>query len=143
MNVSNRLQFTDTNILVYAYNMADPQKQHRAHMLINGLWESGAGALSIQVLQEFYVTVTRKIAKPLLSEAVLSIIKDLGNWVVHSPSVDDLTEAISIQQRNQLSFWDALMIGSAKKLGCLIIWTEDLNNGQLYEGIQALNPFIN
>jgi predicted nucleic acid-binding protein len=142
MNGNHKPQFIDTNILVYAYNSADPQKQQLASALINELWESRQGHLSIQVLQEFYVTVTQKIARPLLPEVALPIVGDFGNWVVHSPGVEDLLDAIAIQQKNQLSFWDALIICSAKKLACSIIWTEDLNNGQFYEGLQACNPFL-
>jgi Predicted nucleic-acid-binding protein, contains PIN domain len=142
MNDNYKLQFIDTNILVYAYNAAEPQKQQLAGALINELWESRLGHLSIQILQEFYVTVTQKIAHPLPPEVALPIVGDFGNWVVHSPTVEDLLDAIAIQQKYQLSFGDALMICSAKKLSCAIIWTEDLNNGQFYEGLQVCNPFL-
>jgi len=69
------------------------------------------------------------------------IISDLSQWKLHIPIVSDVLEAIDIHQRNKLSFWDALIICSAKKLGCAILWTEDLNTGQCYEGVKVLNPF--
>jgi predicted nucleic acid-binding protein len=69
------------------------------------------------------------------------IISDLSAWRLHVPDVSDILEAIDIQQRNKLSFWDALIICSAKKLGCVVLLTEDFNSGQLYEGIRVQNPF--
>ena len=135
-------QFVDTNVLVYAHDITAGSKHIQAKTLIGNLWNSGHGCLSIQVLQEFYVTVVQKVANPLLPEVTARIISDLSQWRLHVPEVDDVLEAIDIHQRNRLSFWDALIICSAKKLGCTVLLTEDLNNGQFYEGVQAQNPFI-
>lgn len=135
-------QFVDTNILVYAHDASAGDKHIRAKTLIHNLWDSGHGCLSIQVLQEFYVTVVQKIARPMQPEIAAMIISDLSQWRMHVPDIDDVLEAIDIHQRNRLSFWDALIICSAKKLGCADLFTEDLNNGQIYEGIKAQNPFI-
>ncbi len=110
--------------------------------MVTSLWESGNGCVSIQVLQEFYVTMVQKIKQPLKPEVVSQIISDMANWQVHVPDVSDILEAIQIQQRNQLSFWDALIIRSAKILGCRTLWTEGLNHGQFYEGLEVLNPFV-
>jgi predicted nucleic acid-binding protein len=136
-------EFIDTNVLVYAYNTSDMEKQAKAQTLLAGLWDSERGCLSMQVFQEFYTIVTRKIPNPLPAETAAIVIEDLGNWDYHIPDVSDVLEAIKIQQRNHLSFWDSLIITSAKKLGCEIIWSEDLSHGQLYEGVRVLNPFLN
>ena len=141
MRGSSGLEFVDTNVLVYAYNFADPHKHLVAKTLLSGLWNSGKGILSIQVMQEFYVVVTQKVSNPISSETAIQIIEDLGKWGYHIPKLEDIIEAVQIQQRNKLSFWDALIICSAKKSGCNIIWTEDLNHNQVYEGLKVLNPF--
>jgi len=142
MNDSTGWQFVDTNILIYAHDTSAGSKHIRAKNLVIELWESGCGCLSIQVLQEFYVTVVQKINKPIKPEMAASIIADLSQWRLHIPDVDDVLEAIEIHRRNSLSFWDAMIICSAKKLGCTVLFTEDLNSGQLYEGVRVKNPFI-
>jgi predicted nucleic acid-binding protein len=134
-------EFVDTNVLVYAYNNSLTDKQAKARALLDGLWRSEKGGLSIQVLQEFFTVVTRKIPFPLPLDTATQILSDYGSWSCHTPEVNDLLKAISIQRKYGISFWDALIIQSAYQLDCRIIWSEDLNNGQLYEGITALNPF--
>ena len=134
-------QFVDTNILVYAHDVSAGNKHVRAKSLISDLWNSGHGCLSTQVLQEFYVTMVQKVAKPMQPEIAARIISDLSQWRLHVTDVDDILEAVDIHQRNRISFWDALIICSANKLGCALLLTEDLSSGRLYEGIKALNPF--
>ncbi len=97
--------------------------------------------MSIQVLQEYYVTVTRKVATPLLPEQAKDIISHLARWQMHSPTVSDILEAINIQTRYEVSFWDAMIIQSAIRLKCERIWSEDLNAGQQYAGVTVANPF--
>lgn len=135
-------EFVDTNVLVYAYNASAPAKQTKAKTLLTGLWNSQKGCVSLRVLQEFYTVVTRKIPSPLIPDTAALIISDYGNWPCHTLDVNDLLEAIRIQQRYDLSFWDALIICSSIKLDCKIIWSEDFNNSQFYEGIKVLNPFL-
>jgi predicted nucleic acid-binding protein len=134
-------QFVDTNVLVYAYDSRNGQKQQRAKKLLQQLWHQQAGCVSIQVLQEFYVTVTRKLENPLAPSDASQIISDLGLWRVHQPQVEDVLSAIQIQQRYQLSFWDSMIVRSANQLGCRTIWTEDLNDGQKIEGCAVQSPF--
>jgi len=93
------------------------------------------------VLQEFYVNVTRKVAHPLSSESAARIIADLSVRQIHRPDTNDVLEAISLQGRLQLSFWDAMILTSARRLGCEIAWSEDLSHGQVYEGVEVRNPF--
>jgi predicted nucleic acid-binding protein len=132
----------DTNILVYAHDITAGQKHERAKALIAGLWENRMGCLSVQVLQEFYVTVTRKAARPLDSATAAQIIADLGTWRIHTPDVGDVLEAIQIQQRYGIAFWDAMVVQSAAQLGCSVLWSEDLNRGQEYAGVQVSNLFV-
>ncbi|WP_366922476.1 PIN domain-containing protein [Metallumcola ferriviriculae] len=136
------LQFIDTNIIIYAYNRTDEEKHNRAKALMKELWEEGQGCLSIQVLQEFYVNITRKLSRPMPPETAAQIIGDLGQWDLHVPEMVDVLETIGIQKRNKISFWDAMIVCSAKSLACDILWTEDLNNGQYCEGVKVQNPFL-
>lgn len=134
-------QFVDTNILVYAHDRSADDKQVRARNLLQELWHHRTGCLSVQVLQEFYVTVTQKVAKPLLPDAAARIVADLSLWEVHRPGADDVLDGIQIQQRHQLSFWDAMILVSARQLGCRTLWSEDLSAGQEYGSITVRSPF--
>lgn len=141
MSEPRTLQFVDTNVLIYAHDVSAGHKQIRARELIQGLWQSGEGCLSIQVLQEFYVNVTRKVARPLDSQMATQIITDLAVWTLHCPGVQDVLDAIRLQGRHSIPFWDAMILTSAIQLGCQTIWSEDLNPGQVYGPVIVLNPF--
>jgi predicted nucleic acid-binding protein len=141
MPVESSLQFIDTNILVYAYDLSAGEKQRAAKKLIERMWIEHSGCLSVQVLQEFYVSVTRKVARPLEAEMVAGIILDLARWKVYVPDAGDVLAAISIQQKYHLSFWDAMIIQTAIAAGCQVIWSEDLSENQIYEGARIRNPF--
>lgn len=141
MNGAKKLQFVDTNILIYAHDLSAGQKHSRAKILIQDLWQSTEGCLSIQVLQEFYVNITQKVAHPLPLESAAQIIADLSVWQIHSPSPEDVLTAIRLQSRYRISFWDAMIIASAIQLGCQTLWSEDLNIGQVYDQVTVLSPF--
>ena len=136
------MQAIDTNILVYAHDRSAGQKHSRAKQLVGDIWVRRTGCLSVQVLQEFFVTVTQMVAKPLEVESAARIIADLATWHVYAPDANDVLDAIQIQKRCQLSFWDAMIVGSAMQLGCQTLWTEDLNAGQLLENVTIVNPFL-
>ncbi len=87
------------------------------------------------------MTVTRKVAEPLLPEQAREIVSHLARWRLHSPTGADILEAISIQTRYDISFWDAMIIQSAVRLECERLWSEDLSAGQQYEGVTVANPF--
>jgi predicted nucleic acid-binding protein len=143
MNVNPGLnQFVDTNILVYAYDRSAREKHVLAAQLVEECWENGNGCLSIQVLQEFYVTVTRKITTPLDPQTARQLVVDLAHWRYHTPEADDVLQAIDIQQTYRLSFWDAMLLQSAARLGCTHLLSEDLSHGQTYGTVQVINPFI-
>jgi predicted nucleic acid-binding protein len=141
MSEARNPQFIDTNVLIYAHDLSAGDKRARARELIQELWESGEGCLSIQVLQEFYVNVTQKVDKPLRSDVAAQIIADLGAWEVHRPGMEDVLDAVRLHNQHQISFWDAMIIVSAIQLGCRILWSEDLNPGQVYERVAITSPF--
>lgn len=133
--------FMDTNILVYAYDRSAGKKHSIAAQLVRDCWENETGCLSIQVLQEFFVNVTRKIAAPLDLSTARQLVADLAQWHVQAPEVNDILQAIDFQARYQLSFWDAMVVQSAARLGCKQLLSEDLNHGQMYGEVQVVNPF--
>ena len=114
------LQFVDTNILVYAYDRSAGARHVRAGKLVAELWQSGRGCLSVQVLQEFYAVVTRKLTPVLFAELRL-ILSDLALWRIHAPVAADVLAAADLQQRYQVSFWDAMILHSAARLNCTIV----------------------
>jgi predicted nucleic acid-binding protein len=139
--MSGNRRFVDTNVLVYAHDESAGGKHDQARDLVEQLWASREGSLSVQVLQEFFVTVTRKIARPLDAEAAKAIIADFSRWYVHAPAADDVLAAISIHQQTGISFWDAMIVRSAAEIGCALLYSEDLNAGQEYSGVRVENPF--
>lgn len=141
MNGDSGRQFVDTNVLVYAHDRSAGEKHTRARELVLALWESGDGCLSVQVLQEFYVTVTRKVADPIGLHMAAQLVADLGAWTVHRPGVEDVLDAIRLQARYAISFWDAMILTSAGQLSCDMLWSEDLNAGQTYGAVEVRNPF--
>lgn len=138
MNAEPGLQFVDSNVLVYAYDTSAGDKHGRACTL----WESRLGCVSVQALQKFYVNITQKVARPLPPATAAEIVTDLGQWTVHTPNVNDILAAIQLQQRLQVSFWDALILHSAAQLGCTQMWSEDLQAQRTYEGVRVVNPFV-
>jgi predicted nucleic acid-binding protein len=140
--MTGRRQFVDTNVLVYAHDVTAGHKHVRARSLVEELWSTRDGCLSIQVLQEFFVTATRKIPKPLDPPAAAQIVGDLARWHVHAPVADDVLASIGIHQQAGVSFWDAMILRSAKELGCQTVHSEDLDPGQDYAGVRVSNPFL-
>ncbi len=142
MNADPQLDyFLDTNILVYAYDRSAGDKHKIAARLVESCWENENGCLSVQVLQELYVTVTRKIAMPLDYQSSRQIVADLTHWRLHSPSATDLLQAIDLQHELQLAYWDAQILQSAICLGCKQLVSEDFSHGQQYGSLQVINPF--
>jgi len=141
MSEPSDLQFLDTNVLIYAHDRSAGDKHSRARALVQRLWDSGDGCLSVQVLQEFHVNVTQKVAHPLAPDLAARIIADLATWQIHRPGAQDVLDAIDLQRRQVISFWDAMIVTSAIQLGCRCIWSEDLNPGQAYDGVTVVDPF--
>lgn len=134
------LEFVDTNVLIYAYDRTAGDRHLRAKVLVAELWKSRRGCLSVQVLQEFYVVGVRKLTQTASSELRL-ILSDLALWRVHTPDTSDVLAAADLHQRYQVSFWDAMVLQSAGRLACAVVWSEDLNPGQSYQGVRVMSPF--
>lgn len=135
------LQFVDTNVLLYAYDASAGARHTAARDLVSQLGCDWQGVLSVQVLQEFYVNVTRKITRPLSPRLAVERIRVLGQWPTHAPTAEDVAAAAELSVVAQLSFWDAMVVRSASASGCRVLWTEDLNAGQVIAGVKIKNPF--
>lgn len=134
--------FVDTNILVYAYDRGAGPRHDRAQNLLQTLWEQGQGALSTQVLQEFYVNVRRKAVNPITAKQARSLVTDYLAW---NPVVNDgvaVLEAIDLEQRYKLSFWDSMIVVAAMKSGAATLCSEDFSHGQKFGTVQVVNPFL-
>jgi len=135
------LTFVDTNIFVYAYDVDEADKRDRAVELVSSLWATRSGVVSTQVLQEFYVTVTRKLRRPMHRTDARAIVNTLSYWPVQTVEPADVVEASELEQRHRLSFWDALIVVTAKRSGAERLLTEDLQHGRHLAGLVIENPF--
>ena len=133
--------FVDTNILVYAHDRSAGMKHKRAQSLVEGLWNSGTGVLSTQVLQELCVGVRRKTSHPLSLEEASRLIEDYSRWEVVLNAPDSILAALTIEARYKISFWDALILQAAESAGVEIVYSEDLATGQSYGTLRVMNPF--
>ena len=109
--------FVDTNILMYAHDSAAGEKHARAKALVEELWESRSGVVSTQVLQELYVSLRRKTGRPLASEEARAVVADYLRWEVVVNNGESILDAIALEQRYGISFWDALVIQSSRACG--------------------------
>lgn len=133
--------FVDTNVLVYRFDAAKPEKQRAAEAWLSRLWENRAGRLSYQVLREFYVTVTRKLTDSLDTDQARRAVRSLMAWNP-VPSDDRLIEsAWDLEDRYALSWWDALIVAAARRQSCAILLSEDLQEGQDLGAVRVVNPF--
>jgi predicted nucleic acid-binding protein len=135
--------FVDTNVLVYGHDVDAGQKHQIAQGLLMDLWNNRTGVLSVQVLQEFYVTVTRKLVNPLSTKEARNIIRNYLNWPIEINDSLSVLNASRIEENYKLSFWDALIVAAASKANVSKILTEDLKSGQVIEGILIEDPFLN
>ena len=133
------VEFIDTNVLVYAHDGGAGRKHDRSVDLLKRLFEDSNGALSVQVLSEFYSAATKKLS--MKSEEVEEAIGDLSSWSIHRPGHADILRAIRLLRRYKIPWWDALVINSAIELGCSVLWSEDLNDGQRYGTVMVQSPF--
>jgi predicted nucleic acid-binding protein len=133
--------FVDTNVLVYARDASEPEKQPQAAAWIDHLWRTRTARLSFQVLQEYYAATTRKLKPGLTPEQARADVRDLLAWRP-VPAGGDLLEAgWWLEDRFGLSCWDALIVAAARTAGCEYLLTEDLQHGAEFEGLRVVNPF--
>ncbi len=140
--MSGNLEFVDTNILLYAFDSTELEKHTRAEQLLERLWKQQTGCLSVQVMQEFFVNATRKLAKPLTRVEAQAVLADYNLWIVHAPGAAEVIAATKLMDTTNISFWDAMMVTSALELGCGVLWTEDLNAGQRLGTLEIRSPFV-
>ena len=131
--------FVDTNVLIYAVDEAHPKKHEAAKLWRSELWKSRRGRISFQVLQEFYANVSQKW--PAARQQAQAEVRNLLAWRPVVVDAEVLEQAWKIQDRYQLSFWDALILRSAQASQCSVLWSEDLQNGQRWGNLEVRNPF--
>lgn len=133
--------FVDTNVLVYARDRTEEEKQRRALEWVASLWQERSGRLSWQVLQEYYVTVTRKLDPARDRGDARDDIASLATWRPVPIGLPAIDAAWSIEDRFGLSWWDALIVAAAQVARCDYLLTEDLQEGQDFEGVKVISPF--
>jgi predicted nucleic acid-binding protein len=132
--------FVDTNILIYAHDLDAKEKQLVAQAALTELWKRKTGCLSGQVLQEFYVNVTKKVSRPLARKSARSIVERYSLWCMPTTTTE-IALAFRIEDEARIGFWDALICAAALKSGAEAILSEDLNPGQRILGVRIVNPF--
>ena len=133
--------FVDTNVLVYARDAGEGAKQARAAEWLDALWNSGRGRTSVQVLQEYYAVVTRKLKPGLPAADARADVRALAAW---NPVPNDLAlieRAFELEDVGGLSFWDAMIVAAAQRAHCTLLLTEDLQAGREFGGLRVASPF--
>jgi predicted nucleic acid-binding protein len=132
--------FLDTNILIYCDDPRYPDKQVKALELIKDHLRLRTGVISLQVLQEYFVNATRKLKlDPALAQQRLEVY---ARFEIVEPVVADLFAAIDFHRLHSISFWDSMVIHCAKKAGCRVLLSEDMQHGQTIDGVRIVNPFL-
>ena len=132
--------FVDTNVLVYADDATAGAKREAARNVVREAVRTRRGVLSIQVLQEYFSTAVKKLAIP--PEHARSRVEFLGRLDVVTLHVDDLLSAIDLHRLHSLSIWDALIVRAALISGCHVLYTEDMQHGRRFEGVEIVSPFV-
>ncbi len=141
MSGERALSFVDTNVLVYAFDKSSSPKKRVAQRLMNELMEEDRLRVSTQVLQELFVTLTRKVSQRCSSEEALAVLEDLTAWPLMVVDYAAIRAAVGLAEQAKLSFWDALVVVAAARTGAAVLYTEDLNDGQEILGVRISNPF--
>ena len=141
MTDEKALSFVDTNVLVYAFDKSSSPKKRVAQRLLNELMEEDRLRVSTQVLQELFVTLTRKASQRCSIEEALTVLDDLTAWPLMVVDYSAIRAAGGLADQAQLSFWDALVVVAAARTGAAVLYTEDLNDGQEILGVRISNPF--
>ena len=132
--------FFDTNVLAYTDDHDSPTKQSRALALFEEARRTGAGVVSTQVMQEYFVTVTRKLGVPVdVARRKVELFARLGLVVI---DLADVLAAIDLHRLHQIAFWDALVVRAAQRANCSVLYTEDMQHGRRIDGLSILNPFL-
>jgi predicted nucleic acid-binding protein len=140
MNSMSDRYFVDTNILMYAHDTAAGEKHARAKALVEDLWDNRSGVVSTQVLQELAVNLRRKAKRPLDAKATRDVVTDYLAWQIVVNGGESILEALDMEARYLISFWDALVIQAAQVAGAEILYSENLSDGQRYGTVRVKNP---
>ena len=133
--------FFDTNVLLYMYSTAEPEKQLKARELYRQFATTNRIQLSTQVVQEFYVVAMRKLRLP--RQQVIELTESFLSLSVVTIDATHIRNAMDLEGRYQISFWDALILAAAESADVEVLYSEDLNDGQRYGGVLVRNPFLN
>jgi predicted nucleic acid-binding protein len=133
--------FVDTNVFVYARQAGEPTKQPLAASWLERLWDRQSGRTSVQVLNEYYTTLTRKIKPAVAPADAWDDVKNLIAWNPQGMDVELLHRGRDIEQRYRLSWWDSLIVAAAQLQSCVLLLTEDLQDRAVYGGVTVRNPF--
>jgi len=132
--------FLDTNVLVYSDDKSAPGKQRRALQLIAEHRRARTGVVSLQVLQEYFVTITRKLGvDPAIARRKVELAAEFD---VAAAELADILAAIDLHRLHKISFWDALVLRCAKQSGCSVLLSEDMQATRVIDGLQIVNPFL-
>ena len=142
MSADAAREFVDANVLVYAFDPSAESKQIIASQLLERLSKNGNGCLSVQILQEFFVTITRKVSIPLAIDQASDYVRDFSTWKVFAPTAQEVLTAIAIHKQSKISVWDAMVVHAASELGCDLLWSEDLRTDQILRNVRVCNPFL-
>ncbi|HXV61308.1 MAG TPA: PIN domain-containing protein [Vicinamibacteria bacterium] len=133
--------FVDTNVLVYLFDSDQPEKQDSARNLLNRLVKEATIVVSTQVLQEFYVTVTMKLAEPLPPQDAIDATRGISAYHVVQVDPSLIFAAIKLHEEEGTSFWDAMIIRAALESGCELLMSEDMQHGRRFGNLTVDNPF--
>jgi len=133
--------FVDTNVFIYARDPRDPLKRARADDWIRLLWNEQRGRTSVQVLGEYYDAITRKFHKSVTREDAWDDVRRLLAWNPQAIDLEVLTNAREIEERYRLSWWDCQVVAAAHAQGCVLLLSEDMQDGADYGGVRVRSPF--
>lgn len=133
--------FVDTNILIYAHHLSVGSKHDRAKQIVSGLWGSRSGIVSTQVLQEFCYAV-RRTARSYPMRDLQDTIRQFAQFNVVVNTSESVLNALALESRYHISFWDALIVNAAQTSEADVLYTEDLNHGQFFGSVRVVNPFL-
>ena len=133
--------FVDSNVLIYAHDVDAKAKHEIAQNALRELWIERSGVLSMQVLQEFYINVTRKIPTPLSKHSARLVVNSYTTWCMETTPAE-IAAAFCIEDESRIGFWDALGVASAVKSGAVRLLSEDLTHHQTISGVRIENPFV-
>jgi predicted nucleic acid-binding protein len=134
------IAFVDSNLLIYAHDRDAGRKRDLAMALLERLWSERNGILSVQVLQEFFVTVTRKLQTPVARARAREVVRAYAPWVTNPTTPETILRATELSETARIDFWDALIVAAAEQSGAETLYSEDLNDGQVIAGVRVLNP---